>query len=70
MRCLSISRVEFLRFGKMAQVTRVQDEVWWSRQRVDLRNRFLQRADDILIRVFIKSDVTVADLHKTEIAAD
>ena len=54
----------------MAEVTGVQHEVWRSRQRIDLGDRFLQRADHILVRVFVKTDVAVADLHKAEIAAD
>ena len=41
-----------------------------ARQRVDFGDRFLQRADHILVRVFVKTDVAVADLHKAEIAAD
>ena len=48
----------------------MQDEIWRSLQCVDLRDRFLQRADDIFIRVFVKTDVAVADLHEAEIAGD
>src|SRR5262245_58480020 len=53
----------------MAQVTCMQDEIWWTSQCVNLRDRFLQRADDILVRILVKSDVAVADLHKAEITA-
>src|SRR5215813_2278565 len=52
-------RIEIFRFGKMAQVTCMQDEVWRSRQRVNLPNRLVQRADNILVRFFVKSDVAV-----------
>src|SRR5206468_3338704 len=62
-----LERIEFFRFGKMTQVTGVQDEVRRRRQRVDLRDRLLQRADDIFVRLFVKTDVAVADLHEAEI---
>src|SRR5262249_16002149 len=62
--------VEFFRLGKMAQIARVQDEIWWSRQCVDLRDRFLQRADDVLVGIFVKTDMAVAYWDKAEIAAN
>ena len=62
--------IEFFRFGKVTQVTCMQDEIWRSGQCVDLRDRFLQRADDIFIGFLVKTDVAVADLHEGEIPAD
>src|SRR6202011_6274832 len=36
-------------------------------QCVYLGDRFLQCADDILVRVLVETDVAVADLHETEV---
>src|SRR5262249_18733 len=61
-------RVEFFRLGKVAQVAGVQDEIRRIWQRIDLRNRFLQCPDDVLVRLLVKADVAVADLDETEVA--
>ena len=37
-------------------------------QSIDLGDRFLQGADDILVRLFIETDMAVADLNEAEIA--
>src|SRR5262249_24583422 len=64
-----LERIEFFCFRKMTQVTRVQNEVWWSRQCFVFPDRFLQRADDVLVCLFVETDMAVADLHKAEITA-
>src|SRR5689334_8257478 len=52
----------------MTQVTRMQDKFRPGRQSIDLCDRLLEGADDILVRIFIESDMTVADLDKAEVA--
>src|ERR1700739_2826666 len=47
----------------------MQNEIRWRGQGVDLGDRFLQRANDILVCVLIKTDMAVADLDETEIPA-
>src|SRR5580698_9835743 len=66
--CL-VERIEFTWLRELAQITGVDDEIRRVRHRIDLVDRRLQSSGDVRIRRFVKADVTVADLHKTEVPA-
>src|SRR5581483_3857630 len=63
-----IYRVELLRLREMADVASVEEKIGRFRQRVDLGDSRLQRADNVLVRLLAESDMAVADLDEAEIA--
>src|SRR5512144_3172233 len=61
-----VSRVEFLRLREMGDIAGMQNERRLAREGVDLIDSELQRLDRLRIRVFVKADMTVANLHEVE----
>src|SRR5712692_11166084 len=66
--CL-VKRIEFTRLRELTQITGVNDEIRFVRHRVDLVDRRLQRSGYVRVCWLVKTDVTVADLHKAEVRA-
>ena len=60
--------VELSRFRQMRDVAGVQHELGRNGQRVDLRDRGLQRSNHVGIRGLVEAHVAVADLHEAEFA--
>src|SRR6266496_111127 len=65
-----IDRIEFFRFGKMADVAGVQHEFRCRRQSIDFVHRGLQRAGHVGIGGLIESHVAVADLYEAQLAGE
>ena len=63
-------RVELLRLREVREVAGVQHEFGSHRQPVDFADRSAQRRRHVRIRVTVKTDMAVADLHEAEVAAD
>src|ERR1043166_9188892 len=59
-------RIEFVGFGELRDVARVQDERGTLRKRVELGHGFLQRRRYVLVRVLAEADVAVADLREED----
>ena len=60
-------RVERAGLLRMREVPSMEHEGWLGRQRVDLRDRLLHRADHVLVRLALEADVGVADLNEAEV---
>src|SRR5690348_16346416 len=64
-----IQCVELLRLGKVSEVAGVQPKGRSFGQRVDLGHRLSQGSRDVLVGFLIESNMTVADLDKTQIGS-
>src|SRR5208282_2808145 len=64
-----VERVELTRLRELTQITGVNDEIRCVRHRVDLVDRGLQGSGDVRIGWLVETDVTVADLHESEVRA-
>ena len=64
-----VERVEFTRLRELTQITGVNDEIRFVGHGIDLVDRRLQSSGDVRIGRLVKTDVTVADLHKAEVPA-
>ena len=62
----AIGVVELGRLGEMRDVAGMNDEGRLHRQRVDLVDRFLERADGIRIGGLVEADMAVADLQECQ----
>ena len=60
----AVGIVEFGRLGEMGDIAGVNDEGWLDRKRIDLVQRFLERADSVRVRRLVESDMAVADLQE------
>src|SRR5262249_42920243 len=60
----AVGVVEFGRLGEMGDIAGVNDEGWLDRKRIDLVQRFLERADSVRVRRLVESDMAVADLQE------
>ena len=62
-----IKRVELLRFRQLCDISCVYKEGRWRWHRVDAIERNLERLRHILVCLFAKADVAIANLEKAEI---
>src|SRR3984893_14157094 len=60
----AVGVVKFGRLGEMGDIAGVNDEGWLDRKRIDLVQRFLERADRVRVRRLVESDMAVADLQE------
>ena len=60
--------VEGARLLRVSEVARMNDESRRRIDRFDARNRLLERAERILVRLALEADVGIADLDKAEAA--
>src|SRR5207247_1071357 len=60
----AVGVVEFGWLGEMGDIAGVNDEGWLDRKRIDLVQRFLERADSVRVRRLVESDMAVADLQE------
>src|SRR4029077_5888982 len=60
----AVGVVKFGRLREMGDIAGVNDEGWLDRKRIDLVQRFLERADSVRVRRLVESDMAVADLQK------
>src|SRR5436305_7775618 len=63
-----IEGVEFFRLRQLRDVSCVDKERRRSRHRVDAIERNLERSSDILVCLFAKADMAVADLQKAKVS--
>src|SRR5205814_2689451 len=64
-----VEGIEFLRLRELGNISRVDEERWWRWHRVDAIERNFEGLGNILVRVFAKTDVAVADLQEAEISS-
>src|SRR5205823_969185 len=64
-----VERIEFTWLRKLTQITGMNDEIRRVGHGIDLVDRRLQRGGNVRIGWFVKTDVTVADLDKSEVPA-
>src|SRR5208282_1376875 len=64
-----IQRIELTRLRELTQIASVNDEIRCVEHRVDLVDRGLQGSGDVRIGWLVETDVTVADLHESEVRA-
>src|SRR5205809_2903012 len=64
-----IEGVEFFRLRQLRNISRVDKERRRSGHRVDAIERNLKRRGDILVRLFTKADVAVADLQEAKVSS-
>src|SRR6202040_3620242 len=62
----AIGVVELGRLGEMRDIAGMNDECWLRRERADLLDGFLERADGIRIGGLVEADMAVADLQERE----
>ena len=60
----AVGVVEFGRLGEMGDIAGVNDEGWLDRKRLDLVDRFLERADGVGVGRLVEPDMAVADLQE------
>src|SRR6516162_9290235 len=63
-----VDAVKLLRFGKVADVSGMQDEAWLGGQSIDLIHGYLQRSRDIRIGRLVEAHMAVTDLDKAQLA--
>src|SRR5579862_7749134 len=63
-----IERIELAGLRELTRITSVNDEIWRVGHGIDLVDCRLQGSGNVRIGWFVKTDVTVADLDKSEVA--
>ena len=58
----AVGVVEFGRLGEMGDIAGMNDEGWLHAKRLDLADRFLERAEGVGIGRLVEPDMAVADL--------